>query len=288
LRNAWQLSILKISSVDDVPDVGLIQFKRSIGAIAGTAHQFLSVGGITASGAGPMPNISFDDFRTLATRDGLKLHQRIDDPFDVRSSKTDAILSDIISKLPRLAGYDATVADIGPGCGPLAHALIGHCGRQRHQLWLIDSAEMLAHIPDSGYVRKIRGRFPEAFGQLGALVGQADVVTAYSMLHYVFEHDNVWEFLDRALALLAPGGTLLLGDVPSWSKRKRKAVVDGQTFAPLDIRAGEVWPGGLTDAVIFGLMGRAAESGFDAYLLPQPDNLPMASLRVDLLFRRPS
>jgi len=34
-------------------------------------------------------------------------------------------------------------------------------------------------------------------------------------------------------------------------------------------------------------MGRAAESGFDPYLLPHPDDLPMAGWRVDLLFRRP-
>ena len=61
----------------------------------------------------------------------------------------------------------------------------------------------------------------------------------------------------------------------------------GQSFSWFEPRAGEIWPGGLTDSVLFGLMGRAAESGFDPYLLPQPEGLPMAGWRVDLLFRRP-
>jgi hypothetical protein len=242
---------------------------------------------VNATEATAMPNISFEDFRTLASRDGLTANERIDDPFDVRAGSTDAILADIIQKLPKLTSRDGIVVDIGPGCGPLPHALIAHCGQQGHQLWLIDSAEMLAHLPNVPYVQKIAGKFPEGFGKLGSLIGKADLVLAYSMLHYVFEHDNVWAFLDRALALLAASGCLLLGDVPSWSKRKRMLAAEGQRFAPLEIRGDEVWPGGLTDAVIFGLLGRATEAGFDAYLLPQPDSLPMARRRVDLLFRRP-
>jgi hypothetical protein len=235
-----------------------------------------------------MPNLSFEQFRELATRDGLQPHERIDDPHDIRTVKTGEMLADIILKLPQLGQRGRRIVDVGPGCGPIAVALSAHCERQGHQLWLVDSVEMLAHTRDAPHIVKVPGRFPGVFGPMHSLIAGADAVLAYSMLHYVFEDDNVWEFLDRALALLAPGGRLLLGDVPSWSKRKRIATArHGQTFPTLEVRDGEVWPGGLTDGVLFGLMARATESGFDAYLLPQPPDLPMAERRVDLLFERP-
>jgi SAM-dependent methyltransferase len=235
-----------------------------------------------------MPNITFEDFRALAKRDGLKQNERIDDPFDLRASKTEAIVADIFGKLPPLIERERIIVDIGPGCGPIAHALLAHCGRQAHRFWLIDSPEMLAQLPDAPETIKVAGKFPDIFDELGLLIGEANAVLAYSVLHYVFEHDNIWEFFDRALALLAPGGRLLLGDVPSWSKRKRKAATQGGSFPALERRIDPKWPGGLTDGVIFGLMARATESGFDAYLLPQPSDLPMAERRVDLLFERPS
>lgn len=234
-----------------------------------------------------MPNITFDDFRMLASRDGLTPNERIDDPLNERAGKSRAIFADILAKLPALGDRDRNIVDIGPGCGEMPSLLAAHCCRQGHRLWLIDSPEMLAHTADSAGLTKIAGRFPDNFGDLGPLIGKADAVLAYSIIHYVFEHDNVWEFLDRALALLAPGGRLLLGDVPSWSKRKRMLTADGQTFPSLEVRSGEIWPGGLTDAVLFGLLGRACESGFDAYLVPQPPGLPWPERRVDLLFERP-
>jgi len=234
-----------------------------------------------------MPNITFDDFRKLATRPGLKSNERIDDPHGVRAGKEERITADIVSKLPALSRRNATVIDIGPGCTAVALSLMATYKEQGHRAWLIDSPEMLAHLPDQPQVTKLAGKFPDVFGALSALIGKADAIIAYSLLHYVFEHDNVWEFLDRALALLAPGGALLIDDVPNWSKRKRMLAAEGQSFPLFEPRADEVWPGGLSDAVLFGLMGRAGESGFDPYLLPQPNDLPMAGWRVDLLFRRP-
>ncbi len=235
-----------------------------------------------------MPNLSFEQFRELTTRDGLEPNERIDDPFDTRTGKIDAIFADIQAKLPRLGDRARRVVDIGPGCGAMPAALAAHCERHGHRLWLVDSAEMLKYTPDAPHIIKVPGKFPDVFDLLRPLIGNADAVLAYSMLHYVFEHDNVWEFLDRALVLLAPGGRLLLGDVPSWSKRKRMVRArHGESSPALEVRDGEVWPGGLTDGVLFGLMARATESGFDAYLLPQPPDLPMAERRVDLLFERP-
>jgi hypothetical protein len=235
-----------------------------------------------------MPNITFEQFQELARRAGLPPNERIDDPLDTRAGKVEAIVADILAKLPRLRARDCVVADIGPGCGPMAEALSSHCQAQGHRLWLIDSPEMLAHSPDAPHIVKVPGKFPRVFAGLAPLVGRADAVIVYSMLHYVFGHENVWEFLDRALELPAPGGRLLLGDVPSWSKRRRMLAAP-QRAKPswVDSAGSEAWPGDLTDAVLFGLMARGTEAGFDAYLLPQPPELPMADRRVDLLFERP-
>jgi cyclopropane fatty-acyl-phospholipid synthase-like methyltransferase len=235
-----------------------------------------------------VPNLSFEEFRPLATRDGLSANQRIDDPLDTRAGKIEAIVADIRGKLPRLDDRERIVVDIGPGCGAMPDALAAHCAHQGHRLWLIDSPEMLAHTPDAPHLTKVPGKFPDVFEEMRPVAGRADAVLAYSMLHYVFGHDNVWEFLDRALALVAPGGRLLLGDVPSWSKRKRLlAARQASETAAIDPLVGAIWPGGLTDAVLFGLMARGSEAGFDAYLLPQPPTLPMPQRRVDLLFERP-
>ena len=45
--------------------------------------------------------------------------------------------------------------------------------------------------------------------------------------------------------------------------------------------------GKIDDAVVFEILERARESGFDAYVAPQPDELPMANRREDILIVRP-
>ena len=72
-------------------------------------------------------------------------------------------------------------------------------------------------------------------------------------------------------------GAVLLIALPRGLGQLMLGLVNGSFYALLSL--------GL--AVIFGLLDRATEAGFDAYLLPQADSLPMARRRVDLLFRRP-
>ena len=46
-------------------------------------------------------------------------------------------------------------------------------------------------------------------------------------------------------------------------------------------------PGKIDDAVILGLLARSRAAGFDAYVVTQPEELPMATRREDILIRRP-
>ena len=45
--------------------------------------------------------------------------------------------------------------------------------------------------------------------------------------------------------------------------------------------------GKIDDSVLIGLVLRARAAGFDAYLVPQPETLPMANRREDLVIRKP-
>lgn len=227
---------------------------------------------------------TFEEFRTLATTPGLALHERIDDTYATRAGKEPLILDDLRAKMPHLDTAGGTIIDIGPGCGPLPRLLIERAGVRDQTYVAIDSAEMLAHLPDAPSVEKRPGRFPDNVDGLGDLTGTASAVLVYSVLHYVFEHGNVFHFLDTALTLLMPGGELLIGDVPNRSQQERRRAAseerlpDGRTAAA----------GGLDDSAIAALLQRAHAQGIDAWLLPQRAPLPMADGRVDLLFRRPT
>jgi hypothetical protein len=245
---------------------------------------------------GRFENLTYSDFRALAADPALSRYEKIGFPDSYRSGKEEAIYRDIVSKLPRLSERGRVVLDIGPGCSDLPHMLIGACRVHDHMLLLADSAEMLAHLPDLPFITKYDCHFPDSPELLDQYRGRVDVLLAYSVLHYVFVEGNVFTFLDKALQLLAPGGEMLIGDVPNVSKRKRFfATPAGAAFhrrftgrdedPPVALLAVE--DGKIDDGVLMGLVLRARAAGCDAYLLPQPDDLPLANRREDLLVRKP-
>ena len=244
----------------------------------------------------PFDNLTFDDFRRRAKDPALSSHEKIGFPDSYRAGKEDAILCDILAKLPQLRQAGGTVLDIGPGCSGLAHMLIEHAGRLGQTLLLVDSQEMLDQLPDAAHVHKHPGYYPRCAASLRDHCGRIDAILAYSVLHYVFAEDNVFDFIDCSLDLLAPGGTMLVGDIPNVSKRKRffnsaagvryHQDFTGKAEAPVVV-FGQPERGKLDDSVLVGLLLRCRAAGCDAYLLPQAPDLPMANRREDLLICRP-
>lgn len=231
-----------------------------------------------------MKELTFDDFRRMAADPSLSVNERIGFPDSYRAGKEQAIFADIRGKLPALEARSKVVVDIGPGCGPLAHLLVDHCRSQEHRLILVDSEEMLSQLPDGP--DKVTGPFPVRLP-----VAEADAILVYSVLHYVEDKEA---FLDACLEILAPGGGLLIGDVPNVSRRKRFLTSDaGRAFhraftgrdedPPLSVVERE----GIDDDAVFALLERARRALFDAFVVPQADDLPMANRREDLLIRRP-
>jgi len=241
-------------------------------------------------------DLTFDDFRRMASDPDLTRHEKVGFPDEYRAGREADIFRDVVGKLPLLEQRDRTVLEIGPGCSELPVMLMNLCEKQGHRLLLVDSEEMLAQLPDAPHVEKIPARFPEAPALFEHHAGVVDVILAYSVLQYAFAEGNAWSFLDRSLALLAPGGAMLLGDIPNTSMRKRffasaagarcHQQFTGRSELP-DVKFNILEPGQMDDSVVVGVLLRARAAGFHAFVVPQAPGLPMSNRREDILVHRP-
>ncbi len=241
-------------------------------------------------------NLGFEDFRKLAKDETLSKYERIGFPDAYRSGKEESIFQDILNKLTLLEETGKTILDIGPGCSDLPNMLIQHCESRQHSLILVDSPEMLEQLPDSPGIEKVAAFFPDCPQLVKERSGAVDVILCYSVLHYVFVDTSIFRFLDTSLSLLAPGGQMLIGDIPNVSKRKRFFASDAgvrfhQEFMHTadfpEVRFNQIEQAQIDDAVVMAVLQRARQQGFDAYVLPQASNLPMSNRREDILIVRP-
>lgn len=241
--------------------------------------------------------LTFDDFKELARRERLSSYEKIGFPRAYREGKEEAVFQDIRRKLPKLDRTNCTILEIGPGCSGPALMMVDWCKSHGHQLILVDSDEMLSHIPDQPFIKKVPGRFPDqSCTALVPFLARVDVIVCYSVLHYIFGETNLFTFIDTSMSLLSYGGEMLIGDIPNVSKRKRFfASPTGiefhrrfmQTEEAPTVKFNTLEAGKLDDSVLLSLVMRVRAAGCDAYLLPQPDELPMANRREDILIRRP-
>jgi hypothetical protein len=241
-------------------------------------------------------DLTFESFRRMAADDSLSDNERIGFPESYRAAGDAAILADIEGKLPALAQSGRTIVDIGPGSAGLSRLTRERCAERGHSLVFVDSAEMLAHHPDGAGLTKVAARFPECPELNASHGGRADAVIVYSVIQYAFRDASIFEFFDAALALLAPGGRLLIGDVPNASMRRRFLASEsgrahhreysGRDEDP-EVRFNAIDRGEIDDAVMLSLLLRARSGGFHAWLVPQDPALPMANRREDVLIHRP-
>jgi hypothetical protein len=241
-------------------------------------------------------NIGFEDFRCFAQDKTLSKFERIGFPDSYRKGHEENIFADIRIKLTLLDEQEKKVLDIGPGCSDLPMMLIEQCRDKGHELHLIDSAEMLALLPESPSIKKTVALYPNCPEIIAELQGKVDVILCYSVLHYILVDVAFFRFLDTSLSLLAPGGQMLIGDIPNISKRKRyfaseTGVRFHQEFMKTkerpDVVFNQIEHDQIDDAVVFALLQRARSQGFDAYVIPQIPILSMANRREDILIIRP-
>ncbi len=242
-------------------------------------------------------NLTYASFREMAQDESLSSYEKIGFPDSYREGYGAAIFADICAKLPHLALRNQVVVDIGPGCSDLPKSLIALCERQGHRLILIDAPEMLDQLPDAPFIEKIPAYYPKECPQLFTdYAGKVNVVLAYSVMQIIFAEGLLFPFIDQTLTLMAEGAQWLIGDIPNVSKRKRffsspKGVRFHQEFmqttdTPI-VNFNVPDEGQIDDALLFALLLRCRMAGFDSYLVPQPETLPMANRREDMIMIKP-
>jgi len=243
--------------------------------------------------------LTYDKFKNLAKDKSLSKYERIGFPNSYRDGYEENIFIDITKKLSNIRKKNKVIIDIGPGCSQLPEMIINKCRNNGHRLFLIDSEEMLSQLPNGRFITKIPKRYPDDCQCLFEdedIVGKVDVILSYSVFHYIFDESNPFYFIDKSLELLSSGGEFLLGDIPNLSMRKRffssnNGILYHQEFTGTneipDIKFNTIETGAIDDAVLLSILLRCRNAGFDAYILPQQDDLPMANRREDILIRKP-
>lgn len=240
--------------------------------------------------------LTYKDFQDLAKDDSLSPYQKIGFPNSYREGKEWAIWEDILQKMPALQKKGTAILDIGCGCSDLVTYIVAHCEAMQQTLILVDSAEMLDLVPDAPHVVKIVGRFPdETPALLKDYAEKIDGILTYSVFHYIFVESNFYLFIEQALSLLCAGGQFLIGDIPNVSRRKRFFATKTGIAYHQDYTKSDSLPPAfdfateadqIDDGVIFGILLRYRNIGYESYLLPQAANLPMANRREDILIAK--
>lgn len=242
-------------------------------------------------------NLDYEAFRALAKDEQIGQHERVGFPSSYRQNKDEFILEDILSKLQNIKLTHKKFLEIGPGWSDLTHRILTYSAQRHHEVVLIDSPEMLSLIPDFPHLKKIAGKFPDCLEKV-IENGPFDAILTYSVIQYPFLEGNMWNFIDSAASLLAPGGQFLIGDIPNASMRKRflasptaleyhkKHYSEAGETPPKPV-FNKLEPAAIDDGVMVGIFMRLRLAGFHTFIMPQNTNLPMSNRREDLLVVRP-
>lgn len=239
---------------------------------------------------------TYEDFRKLATNDNLSVYEKIGFPNSYRTGFESEIFRDISTKLTKLSKSEVKILDIGPGVSELPKFIIDLAVENNSQIFLLDSIEMLNQLPSNDNVTKIPGRFPEVVTSSDVKKEEFDAILIYSVIQYIAFESSLLSAIDIALDLLAPGGQILIGDIPNLSMRKRFfSSASGVRFHQEFMKTSEKplvdlydYPkNSLDDSVIFSILFRARNRGFNAFCLPQAAGLPFSNRREDILIERP-
>ena len=198
---------------------------------------------------------------------------------------------------------DTTLLEIGCGPGnlllPLSFRVAQATGLDHPRI--VEKARL--RFADAR-VHWIGGEFPNVKLEPGQ--DRFDAILIYSVMHYVADMESALAFCDAATRLLAPGGRMLIGDMPNVDRKRRFLASDaGIAFDaewrrsqaahttpkpggdPFEIFNGCKSIGGFTDVDLLRLLAHFRARGLHAYLLAQPADLPFGHTREDILVVKP-
>jgi len=138
--------------------------------------------------------------------------------------------------------------------------------------------------------------------------GMFDRILVLSVLHSLRSATEAMTFLKACFSILAPGGRLLISDLPNEDMRSRylesrsgariaseyaHAIDEARasTVAEEYTRRDEIFAEAkdvvfINDDFILQVLGESRKSGLDAFVLPQPPELPYSQSREDILIMR--
>jgi protein-L-isoaspartate O-methyltransferase len=204
----------------------------------------------------------------------------------------------IVGEVARLLHLQPTdrLLEIGFGAGALSVPIS----------YMVDSVTAIDHPAvvarfEEGFaaiknIQTIGGNFLDLEG----LVAHNKILI-YGVMQCLADFDEVVHFLRKALGLLAPGGLMLVGDIPNTDRKRRFASSErGKAInaswpanASADLhnfKLDELPPDenlvNLDDAALLKLVQIFRSEGFEVGLLPEAPNLPFGQTREDLLFMR--
>lgn len=237
-----------------------------------------------------MSEVTFQNYSAAARDDTLSDTEKAG-RYSFQGRAERRILSDLLGKLDLQPADD--LLEIGCGTGnliiPLSHFVARAVGIDNQAA--IDRLQTRA--PLASNLEGIAGDFLTQ--QMPA--GKFAKILVYSVLHCLSSEDEAMLLIDRALSLLAPGGKLLLGDLPNQDHKRRFCASDlGQqttrqwqeSIATSGHHVFEAMPAdtrliSINDRIIMKFIVHIRARGFEAYLLPQDEQLPFGHTREDIL-----
>jgi cyclopropane fatty-acyl-phospholipid synthase-like methyltransferase len=237
---------------------------------------------------------SFENYAKLASMQDLS-DTEISGRYGFQQENEGKIINDVLVKL-KINSKD-TLLEIGCGPGnllvPLSDFAEHVCG--------IDNEIVIQRLNNKTISKKIQ-LIGGDFLVIPKPIEKYSKILIYSVVHYLDSEKTIHQFLQKAFELVQPGGMLLLGDLPNVNKKKRylnssegKKTSDewSRTLStnpchPLTKLDKDTHVVTISDEIVLGLLQFARNLDIDAYVLPQPADLPFGNTREDILFIFPN
>lgn len=240
-----------------------------------------------------MSKVSFENFGIRA--ENLDDHTLVAGRCVSQRESEKRILKDILRKLDIQPGDDCL--DVGCGTGNLMIPLSFVAGTVTGIDHPACIEKLRLRFADQAQVRLIAGDFLDT-----PIPGPFDKVLVYSVLHYLKNRDAVFDFMDKVVALAAPGGRILLGDIPNEARKARFLQSQQGRLFDAEWRRNQKNATGVPDVelelapdadlvrfddeLILAMILKLRKDGCNAYVLSQPPDLPFGFTREDILIEK--